>query len=228
MIAATYQHVLAIDTSSSHLSLALKFGDDRIVKQSEKVGTSHGQMLMRKVQDILNAAGGTTDQLNAIVVCIGPGSFTGLRISLAAAKGMAEALDIPVVGVSLFDIATYKLHDVSEDVCVVAPFKSDESFVALLTKGRIDPEQVQAVQVTEFEKFIAGRATTTIGFEMPDQIQPPSDTTVPWRLEFDAGDLLEIGVTRLEAGDIDDLSSLEPLYIQKSTAEIRYEQHRKD
>lgn len=228
MIATTYRHVLAIDTSTSFLSLALKFGDDRTVKQSEKVGTSHGQMLMRKIQDTLNAAGVTSDQLNAIVVCIGPGSFTGLRISLAAAKGMAEALDIPVVGVSLFDIATHKLHDVSEDVCVVVPFKTDESFVALLSDGRIDLKQVQAVRVDKFEQFMAGRATTTIGFEMPEQLNPSSDTSVPWRLEFDAGDLLEIGVTRLEAGDLDDLSNLEPLYIQKSQAEIRYEQRRED
>lgn len=228
MMAATYQHVLAIDTSSAYLSLALKFGDDRVVKQSEKVGTSHGQMLLRKVQDILNAAGATCDQLHAIVVCIGPGSFTGLRISLAAAKGMAEALDIPVVGVSLFDIATHKLRDVSEDVCVVVPFKTDESLVALFSRGRVDPEQVQAVRVDEFEQFIAGRAVTTLGFEMPDEMKPTSETKAPWHLEFDAGDVLEIGLARLEAGDFDDLSSLEPLYIQKSTAEIRYEQRRKD
>lgn len=228
MMAATYRHVLAIDTSTSYLNLALKFGDDRVVKQSEKVGTSHGQMLMRKIQDTLNAAGVRSDQLNAIVACIGPGSFTGLRISLAAAKGMAEALDIPVVGVSLFDIASHKLQNVSEDVCVVVPFKTDESFVALFSEGRVDLEQIRTIRVDKFEQFIAGRAVTTLGFEMPDQVKPKSDTTAPWRLEFDAGDVLEIGLTRLEAGDLDDLSSLEPLYIQKSTAEIRYEQFRKD
>lgn len=224
----TYTHVLAIDTSSSYLSLALKFGDDRVVKQSEQVGTSHGQMLMRKIQDLLNAAGVTNDQLNAIVVCIGPGSFTGLRISLAAAKGMAEALGIPVIGVSLFDVATHKLRDVSEDVCVVAPFKKDESFVALYSNGRIDSEKVQAVRVDKFEEFVAGRTVTTIGFELPEEMAPPSNTNVPWRLEFDTGDLLEIGWTRLEAGDLDDLTSLEPLYLQKSKAEILYEQRRKD
>lgn len=225
---ATYQHVLAIDTSSALLSLALKFGDDRVVKQSEKVGTSHGQMLMRKIQDVLNAAGVTIDQLEAIVVCIGPGSFTGLRISLAAAKGMAEALGIPVVGVSLFDIATHKLHDISEDVYVVVPFKTDESFVALFSEGRINSEQVQAVRVDEFKQFVASRAVTTIGFELPDQMNPPSCSSVPFSLEFNAGDLLEIGITRLETGDHDHVSSLEPLYIQKSQAEIRYEQRRED
>ena len=228
MMTTTYKHILAIDTSSALLSLALKFGDDRVVKQSEKVGTSHGQMLMRKIQDLLNAADVTIDQLNAIVVCIGPGSFTGLRISLAAAKGMVEALGVPIVGVSLFEIASRKLHDVSKDVCVVVPFKTDESFVALFSEGWIDPEQVQAIPVDQFEQFVAGRAVTTIGFEMPDQISPASDSEVPWRLEFDAGDLLEVGLTRLEAGKDDDLSNLEPLYIQKSQAEIRYEQRRKD
>jgi tRNA threonylcarbamoyladenosine biosynthesis protein TsaB len=224
----SYRHVLAIDTSTSHLNLALKFGDDRIVKQSEEVGTSHGQMLMRKIQDVLNGAGTRSDQLDAIVVCIGPGSFTGLRISLAAAKGMAEALGIPVIGVSLFDIASLKLHDVSEDVCVVVPFKTDENFVALLSKGRIDLEQVRAIRVDKLEQFVAGRAVTTIGFDLPDQMKPSSAASAPRSLEFDAGELLEIGLIRLEAGDLDDLSSLEPLYIQKSQAEIRYEQRRED
>ncbi|MDH3891629.1 MAG: tRNA (adenosine(37)-N6)-threonylcarbamoyltransferase complex dimerization subunit type 1 TsaB [candidate division Zixibacteria bacterium] len=227
-MAATYRHILAIDTSTSQMNLALKFGDDRFVKLSENVGTSHGQVLMRKVQDLLNSASAKSDQIDAIVVCIGPGSFTGLRISLAAAKGMAEALGIPVVGVSLFDIACHKLREVSSDVCVVVPFKADESFVGLFSRGRVDPEQVRSVRVEQFEQFVAGRSVTTIGFELPDHLNPMSDASVPWCLEFDASDILEIGMSRLEASDLDDLSSLEPLYIQKSQAEIRYEQRRKD
>ncbi len=223
----TYQHVLAIDTSTSVLRLALRFGSDRVVKLNEDIGTSHGQMLVRKIQDLLNGAGVQTRQLNAIVICTGPGSFTGLRIGLAAAKGMAEALDIPIVGVSLFDIAALKLGDVAGEVCVVVPFKRDECFIDTVQNGRCDSEHIKAVPIGKIGDFVKDRPVTSVGIKLPPEILS-SESTVPPGIEYDAADLLQVGMVRLEAGDPDDISRLQPLYVQKSQAELRYEQRRKD
>ncbi len=228
MTEKSLQHVLAIDTSSSKIDLALKFGSDRTVKLNEQVGTSHGQMLMRKIQDLLNSAGAKPDQLDGLVVCTGPGSFTGLRIALAAAKGMGEALSIPLAGVSLFEVAAVKLRAVTREVCIVVPFKKDECFVGMFKSGKVEVGKIESVAVSRLEGFIAGRKVTTIGMDLPDEAGPYSNGSVPRRIEYDAADLLEIGLARLEAGNPDDTGSLEPLYVQKSTAEIRYEQRRKD
>jgi tRNA threonylcarbamoyladenosine biosynthesis protein TsaB len=223
----TYQHVLAIDTSTSVLRLALRFGSDRVVKLNEDIGTSHGQMLIRKIQDLLDGAGVQTRQLSAVVICTGPGSFTGLRIGLAAAKGMAEALGIPIIGVSLFDIAALKLGNVAGEVCVVVPFKRDECFVATVQNGRSASEHIEAVPIGKIGDFVKDRPVTSVGIKLPPEILS-SESTVPPGIEYDAADLLQVGMVRLEAGDPDDISRLQPLYVQKSQAELRYEQRRKD
>ncbi len=223
----SYQHVLAIDTSTSVLRLALRFGSDRVVKLNEDIGASHGQMLIRKIQDLLNGAGIQTRQLGALVICTGPGSFTGLRIGLAAAKGIAEALDIPIVGVSLFDIAALKLKGVAGEVCVVVPFKRDECFAATVQNGRFDSEHIEAVPIGKIGAFVKDRQVTSVGIKLPPEILS-SKSTVPPGIEYDAADLLQVGMVRLEAGDLDDISQLQPLYVQKSQAELRYEQRRKD
>ena len=63
------------------------------------------------------------DKIEGLVVCAGPGSFTGLRIGLAVAKGIATALEIPIAAVSLFEIAAAKLEAGGEIVQVLVPFK---------------------------------------------------------------------------------------------------------
>src|SRR5512147_1747748 len=122
-------NLLAIDTATATLRLALKFGEDRLVKSSERVERSHGQMLMRKIENLCGSASVAPDQIGGIAVAIGPGSFTGLRIGLAAAKGMAVALDIPIVGVSHFDIARFLLTS-TEDVCWIGSLRRGEFFIA--------------------------------------------------------------------------------------------------
>ncbi|MCK4460740.1 MAG: tRNA (adenosine(37)-N6)-threonylcarbamoyltransferase complex dimerization subunit type 1 TsaB [candidate division Zixibacteria bacterium] len=223
----SYQHVLAIDTSTSVLRLALSFGSDRVVKLNEDIGASHGQMLVRKIQDLLDGAGIQTKQLGALVICTGPGSFTGLRIGLAAAKGIAEALDIPIVGVSLFDIVVLKLRNVAGEICVVVPFKRDECFVATIENGRFDSERIEAVPIGKIRAFVKGRPVTSVGIKLPPDLSS-SGSAVPPGIEYDAADLLQVGMVRLEAGNQDDISQLQPLYVQKSQAELRYEQRRKD
>ena len=95
------ENILAIDCSGKELNLGLRFGHDRTVKLSIEAGRSHGQLIIEKISELLNSAEIKVKQLRALVVSTGPGSFTGLRIALAAAKGMATALNIPAVGVSL-------------------------------------------------------------------------------------------------------------------------------
>jgi len=222
-----YHNVLTVDTSSNVLRLVLKFGVDRTVRLIEDVAASHGQMLVRKIQDLFVSADLSIDQLDAIVVCTGPGSFTGLRVGLAAVKGMAEALSIPVVGVSLFEIAAVKLLGADGPVCVVLPFKRDACFVATVDSGRFDPESMEATPWVKLGEFLGGRSATGIGVDLPPGLSTCA-STIPVRIEYDAADLLHVGTARLEVGDHDDISRLQPLYVLKSKAELRYEQRRKN
>ena len=100
--------ILAIDTSTEACSAALQIGSETIAKYSQEP-RSHSRLLMPMVEEVLGTAQIKVNQLDAIAVSIGPGSFTGLRIGFAAVQGMAYGADIPVVPISTLKlmVATY-------------------------------------------------------------------------------------------------------------------------
>jgi tRNA threonylcarbamoyladenosine biosynthesis protein TsaB len=97
--------ILAVDTSTEACSVALQIGDKTIAKFADEP-RSHSRLLMPMVQEVLAEAEIRVNQLDAIGVSIGPGSFTGLRIGFAAVQGMAYGADIPVVPVSTLELIT--------------------------------------------------------------------------------------------------------------------------
>jgi len=97
--------LLAIDTATSYTSLALHDQRRLIVEESWLSPTpNHAAELAPAVQMVLERGSVTIQDLTALAVCIGPGSFTGLRIGVALAKGIAAARQLPLVGVSSLDI----------------------------------------------------------------------------------------------------------------------------
>ncbi len=95
--------ILAFDTSAAHCAAALLSGDTLLAARSEEMGRGQAERLMPLLEEILAGAGKGWADLDAIGVGTGPGNFTGIRISVAAARGLALALRIPAVGVSGFE-----------------------------------------------------------------------------------------------------------------------------
>jgi len=93
------QWMLAIDTCGAEGGVAVA-ENGRIIAQRRMPARETQELLMLSIADCLKEAGVTAQQLDRIAVTTGPGSFTGVRIGLAAAKGLAEALQIPIVAVS--------------------------------------------------------------------------------------------------------------------------------
>jgi len=221
-----FDHVLAIETSSPRLKLALSFGGDRLVKSDEEVERSHGRVIIRKIDNLVSSAGLKQSDIDGIVVSTGPGSFTGLRIGLAAAKGIAVALGIPVIGISLFELAAWRLRSESETVMVAAQVRRDELLVGRVKDGRFDVNSVAAVPLASLRQYIGQSAVVGIGLDIVRFIDGARFADFHTELEIDPADLINLGRPRLVAGEFADLATLEPLYIQKSQAEIRFEQRR--
>jgi tRNA threonylcarbamoyladenosine biosynthesis protein TsaB len=91
--------ILAIDTAVETCSAAVLDGERVLVARSEPMARGHQERLAPLVAEVMAEAGVGFDQLDRIGVSVGPGSFTGLRVGLAFAKGLGVALDRPVVGV---------------------------------------------------------------------------------------------------------------------------------
>jgi len=94
--------VLAFDTSAAHCAVALLLGD-RIVAQVEDMGRGQAERLMPLVQELLDSEGAALSAIGRIGVGIGPGNFTGIRISVSLARGLALGLGIPAIGVSTLE-----------------------------------------------------------------------------------------------------------------------------
>ncbi len=91
--------VLAIDTCLFACSVAVVDGEQVLARRVEPMSRGHQERLAPLVQEAMAEAGLGFDKLERIGVTVGPGSFTGLRVGLAFAKGLASALSIPAVGI---------------------------------------------------------------------------------------------------------------------------------
>ncbi len=101
--------ILALDSSSNVASVALIDGNITVAEYTTNNKKTHSQTLMPMVEQMLKSVDVSIDQIDAFAVCAGPGSFTGLRIGIASAKGLAHAQNKPLVCVSTLESMAYNL-----------------------------------------------------------------------------------------------------------------------
>jgi tRNA threonylcarbamoyl adenosine modification protein YeaZ len=101
--------VLGFDTSAAHCAAALVSGDTVLAQASEDMAKGQAERLMPLLEQVLAQGGAAWSDLAAIGVGIGPGNFTGIRISVAAARGLSLGLGVPAIGVSVFDARAHGL-----------------------------------------------------------------------------------------------------------------------
>lgn len=99
--------ILGFDTSAAHCAAALLCGGRIVAERFEEMGRGQAERLMPLMEEVLAEGGFTWAELTAIGVGIGPGNFTGIRISVAAARGLALGLGIPAIGVSSLEAQAF-------------------------------------------------------------------------------------------------------------------------
>jgi len=98
--------LLAIETATDLVGAAVVSADGAVVERSHLGGRAHAELLAPAVEEVCSLAGCTLDDLEGLAVDLGPGLFTGLRVGVATAKALGQALDLGVVGVSSLDVLT--------------------------------------------------------------------------------------------------------------------------
>lgn len=216
-------NILTIDSSSHILRLALSYQGDRLVKSEEEAEQSHGQILLKKIDALFTSADIRKEELDAIIVTTGPGSFTGLRIGIAAAKGIAVALGIPIVSVNLFELASHKLQFETEEIDVIVPFKKDEFFVVPVFQNCYDLTKLKTITIKNFVEQYQSKNFASFGIDFQTYFEGLAEFDFSEKLLYDASDIDIIGKIKITNEEFEDISLLEPLYIQKSQAEINFE-----
>lgn len=147
--------ILAVDAAGKGLSVAVAAEGRILASAALNVGLTHSQRLLPLLESLLKAADLQLNNLDALAVVNGPGSFTGLRIGVATAKGLAWALQKPLLAVSTLEAAAYNALPgyVDENIlaCPVLDARRNEVYAALYAgcpgaEGLILPKQIWAPQ----------------------------------------------------------------------------------
>lgn len=130
--------ILAFDTSGPHCAAAVLIGDRIVASRCEEMGRGQAERLFPMLEEVLGEAGIAWKDLDAIGVGTGPGNFTGIRIAVSAARGLALSLEIPAVGVSLFDALAC---GASGPLLLVLPAPRDQVYIS--GRGGVPPDGIE-------------------------------------------------------------------------------------
>lgn len=223
-----YDNLLAIDTSSSTLGLAVSYGQDRLVQSQTPVEKSHGQVLLKQIDNLFNSIGVSADQLDAIVVNTGPGSFTGLRVGLAAAKGMAVALNISLIGVNVFERVAHGLGQSAEKTWVMVPIRKNEFALAPIVNGRFQKSELITLPLEQLLDKTGSEVIVGVTVDPATLLAQPGRTIRASETKPDPATLIYCGREKLKRGVKQTLEEIEPMYVQKSQAELRFEERQRN
>jgi tRNA threonylcarbamoyladenosine biosynthesis protein TsaB len=206
-------NLLAIDTCGAVGGVALT-GPAGLWSR-ELAGKTYSEQLLTTIDGLLREAKVALEDLSGVVVVHGPGSFTGIRVGVSAAKGLAEGLGIPVIALSRLEL--------------LARQNPDGSAVAVLDAGRGEfYAGFYRERICETEALLTRDALSqaVVGCGLPVLVCEPQVFSA--LEEFHpvlvvaptAVDALRVGGERFEAGLFDDVSSLEANYLRRSESEM--------
>ena len=125
--------LLAIESSGLVASIALMTEDKLIGEYTTNFKKTHSQTLLPMMDEVVRMTGISLDSVDAIVISGGPGSFTGLRIGAATAKGLGLALDKPLVNVPTVDALAYNLYGLEQVICPIMDARRQQVYTGLYT-----------------------------------------------------------------------------------------------
>lgn len=125
--------ILAFETSAKSASVALLEEDRLLGEYYQNCGQTHSRTLMKMAEDLLENCGLTPADITAVACAAGPGSFTGVRIGVAAAKGFAWGRELPCVGVSTLEAMAHQALAFSGVVCCAMDARRQQVYNALFS-----------------------------------------------------------------------------------------------
>lgn len=207
--------ILAIETSTRLCSVAIgRDGALMAERNVESERMQHAESINVFIDEVLREAGAEMRELDAVAVGIGPGSYTGLRIGLSAAKGLCHALGIPIVGIGTLDVL-YEASGVKESRSnPMIDARRMEVFTAPYDAKGHAMAEVEAVVLDDAWAEISGSITVFgDGADKAAELWPrhPAVQHIsgvrPW-----ARAMLRMAEARLQDAQVDDLAYLVPAY----------------
>ena len=209
--------VLAIDTTTPHGSVALAEGEAVLGEVRFRATDSHSAHLLPAADFLLKALGVSPAHLDGCAVTIGPGSFTGLRVGLSTAQGLALAAGVPCLGVSALDVLAQRIAGSADTLVAMIDAYRGEVYAAVYERdGRIRTGPVLVAPERLLEGLPAEAAFVGDGvLKHSERIRAARPRAVlPARSLYLAGTLARMAVARFSAGEGIPPAALRPLYLR--------------
>lgn len=211
-------YLLQLETSTKNCSVAIsKNGQTILCKEVADLGYSHAEKLHVFIEEILQEVGITYQDIHAIAVSKGPGSYTGLRIGVSAAKGLAYALDIPLIAIDTLESLARKISITEGVIIPMVDARRMECYTAILDANykvlqAVSAEIITAESYQEMESPIhligdgAPKCQSVLvgdKFLFHEEIQYPS-----------AAEMSSIAYQKFQDKDLEDVAYFEPFYLK--------------
>ena len=222
--------LLAFETSAKAASVAVMEGNKLLAESYQNTGLTHSQTLMVMAEDALKQCGKAPTDVEAVAVAAGPGSFTGVRIGVAAAKGFAWGKEIPCHGVSTLEAMALHLGVFQGYVCPVmdarraqvynALFEMHEGVATRLVEDRAISLAELGEELKNLQKpiFLVGDGSNlcynTLVKDVPSLVLPPEH-----RMHQRACGVGLAALKQMAQGECGAANGLSPNYLRLSQAE---------
>jgi tRNA threonylcarbamoyladenosine biosynthesis protein TsaB len=224
--------ILGIESATHRVGCAIG-GHEGVIGLSEVTkGRRHAESLVPAIEFTCRQAGITLDEIGCLAVDIGPGLFTGLRVGIATAKAMAQALRVPVIGIPSLDLLAFPLRHTSRLIATVIDARRGEVFYSLYRQSpggvqRVAPhavgrpeDLVADLMVLNDEILFVGDGALRYREQLTDVLT--AEVAEQWLAHPSAAPLVQLAHAKALREEWRNSWELEPLYLRKPDAEINW------
>ncbi len=218
-------YVLGIDTSTQVCSVGIARQARVLANHSLDEGVQHAERLVPMIQQVLADANLKLNALAGVAVASGPGSFTGLRIGMATAKGICLASGIPLVTVSTLAALAFGRLDLDLPVCAMLDARRDQIYAGVYRKDADKTNclvEDMAIRIDELLSMIPNQAIIVGQGAQVHHHRILEKMGEDTKFFFDppgGGNVAALGCARVALRDFAELESVEPRYLRASQAE---------
>ncbi|MDG1730568.1 MAG: tRNA (adenosine(37)-N6)-threonylcarbamoyltransferase complex dimerization subunit type 1 TsaB [Algibacter sp.] len=215
--------ILNIETATTNCSVSLsKDGETMVLKEDNDKSYSHAERLHVYIDDVLNEAKMSSSDIDAIAVSKGPGSYTGLRIGVSAAKGLCFALGKPLISVSTLEALAYQIKMDSGVIVSMLDARRMEVYSAIYDSNytQIRDTEAQILDNTSFSNYLEKGKVYFIGNgveKTKSLIDHPNAVFVEDKLPS-ANEMSRLALKKYKISDTEDVAYFEPYYLKDFVA----------
>lgn len=228
--------VLAVDTSAEVMSAAIVDENNVLAEYSINNKKMHSQNLMPAIKHMIEFCGTDINSIDCFAAAVGPGSFTGLRIGVCTVKGLAYAMNKPVIGISTLDGLAYNAFMPGMIVCPVMDARNEQVYTAVYECNKDEgiPLRItdyMAAHVDELMEKLSGMKEHV--FLLGDGVLSYGDRFLkglkgrcrlaPAHMNIHrASSIGRLALIKAEAGEVRESAELLPFYLRQSQAERKF------